>query len=72
MSVPSVAQPVRFDDAVASALLVALHELLDELARFQRVAQIQADLAREDWSGYSRRWFDHELAELTAASRVHG
>ena len=70
MPVPSVAQPVRFDDAVAAALFLALHELLDELVRFQRVAQIQANLAREDWSGYSRQWFDHEVADLAVAARA--
>lgn len=70
MAVPFIAQPVRFDDAVAAVLFAALHELIDELVRFQRVAQVHANLAREDWSGYSRRWFDHEFADVTDASRA--
>ncbi|MBK6855092.1 MAG: hypothetical protein IPG97_00600 [Microthrixaceae bacterium] len=63
VAVPLI-EPVRFDDGAAAALSAALAVLADELDRFRRRTEANADLARRDWAGYSRQWFDSRAAEL--------
>lgn len=65
-------EPVHFDDATASALARALHDLVDELTRFRRAGDLHAQVARRDWAGYSRRWFDDQVASLLDLARVTG
>lgn len=65
-------EPVRFDDDAASALAIALDDLVDELARFRRAGDLHAQVARHDWAGYSRRWFDDQVASLLDLARVTG
>lgn len=65
-------EPVRFDDATAGALATALDDLIDELTRFRRASDLHAQIARRDWAGYSRRWFDDQVASLLDLARVSG
>ncbi len=72
-TVPAGVPIVPFDDAVAAHLIRALDDLADELARFARGAEVYAEIARHDWNGHSRRWFDRELISLTElAARSRG
>lgn len=65
-------EPVRFDDAAAGRLAAALNDLVDELGAFRRAADLHAAAARTDWSGYSRHWFDEQVAGLLDLTRVTG
>ena len=65
-------EPVRFDDAAAGQLATALHELVDELTRFRRASELHAQVACRDWAGYSRQWFDDQVAGLLDLARVTG
>jgi hypothetical protein len=69
---PTGGEPVRFDDGAAGTLASALDELVDELTRFRRAADLHAELARQDWVGYTRRWFDDQVADLLALARATG
>ena len=66
--------PVRFDDAVAAALAVALDRLAEELAGAGRRVRAHADGARVDWAGHTRRWFDDRIevleGDVRAAARL--
>ncbi|NLD78191.1 MAG: hypothetical protein GX643_16160 [Acidimicrobiales bacterium] len=68
-TVPNGVPRVHFDDAVAGALAAALDDLVDELTSFARAAEMNAEIAGQDWAGYSRRWFDQQLASLVDQAR---
>lgn len=72
MSDPLAIVPVRFDDAVAAGLALALDDLVIELTRFARAAELHARVAGHDWSGYTRRWFDGQLQALVEQARRAG
>lgn len=69
MTVPPGAPVVAFDHATAVELAAALDQLALELHAFARAAEAHAEVARQDWAGYSRRWFDHQLAALVEVAR---
>lgn len=72
-SIPPGVTPVRFDDGVAGTLATALDDLVAELTRFARAADLHAQVAGHDWRGYTRRWFDDQLSSLVElAGRAGG
>lgn len=68
-TVPDGVPRVRFDDAVAGRLASALDDLVAELSGFARAAEVNAEIAGQDWAGYSRRWFDDQLQSLVDQAR---
>ncbi len=70
MSTPIVPVPLHFDDAVAGRLALALDDLVAELTRFARAAELNARIAGDDWAGYSRTWFDARVEDLLRESRT--
>ena len=68
ITVPDGVPVVRFDDAVASHLVRTIDDLAAELTWFVRGTGLWADVARQDWNGYSRRWFEDGLSSLTTVA----
>lgn len=56
------ALPVAFDDAAADALAADLDILNARLTAVVRSAEERAGQAGRDWAGFTRTWFDRELA----------
>lgn len=68
-TVPDGVRKVHFDDAVAGRLASALDDLVAELSGFARAAEVNAQIAGQDWAGYSRHWFDEQLRSLVDQAR---
>lgn len=68
-TIPFGTAAVHFDDGVAGRLASALDDLAHELDRFARTAELQAEIAGQDWAGYSRRWFDDQITSLVDLAR---
>lgn len=57
-------QPVVFDHAAADQLVVALRALHDQVVAVHRADVEAANVARAEWRGFTRGWFEDRHAEL--------
>lgn len=61
---------LRFDDAVAAVLQATLEALADEAAGQARNISQLAEIARTDWAGHTRSWFDVRADQLVCQARA--
>lgn len=57
-------RPVAFDQGAAERLVAALQALHDEVVAVARADGEASNIARAEWRGFTRRWFDERHAAL--------
>ena len=65
-------RPVVFDHAAADQLIAALHTLFDEVVAVHRADGEAADVARAEWRGFTRGWFEDRHAGIHRGLRQLG